>query len=78
MPSPRPWKMIRYFLSAVWNPSRLIPPATYGVTSGPHSGGITRPALLDAHDFEAELRALDGCHVAPWPALDASQETATP
>ena len=35
MPSSRPWKMIRYFHSTVWNPGRLIPPATYGVTSGP-------------------------------------------
>jgi hypothetical protein len=35
MPSPRPWKMIRYFHPTDRNPSRLIPPATYGVSSGP-------------------------------------------
>ena len=49
MSSPRPWKMIRYFHSTVRNPGGLIPPATYGVTSGPPS--------VDLSHSEAEVAA---------------------
>ena len=35
MRSPRQWKMIRYLHSTDRSPGRLIPPATYGVTSRP-------------------------------------------